>query len=101
MELKEAYDQKYKGLKVEITDKRLKTISEVCRKVCGKNFAEACVEYIKENGYINPAQRYFGLHYRADLMRQGNNKFLKIMEDFSLKLYLLMKIDSTFELIYS
>jgi len=69
-------------LKVEITKERLKTISEVCQKVHGKEFAKKCAEKIKKNGYINPVQRYFGLHYRADIMPKDNDTYLKTMEKF-------------------
>ncbi len=80
--LKRAFDEKYPNVKIEITEKRLKEISEVCRIVHGEEFAEQCVERIKKNGYINPAQRYFGLHYRADLMPEENDELLDIMEEF-------------------
>lgn len=78
----DAFKEKYPDLKVEITKERLKTISEACQKVHGKKFAKRCVEKIKKNGYINPVQRYFGLHYRADLMPKDNDTYLKTMEKF-------------------
>jgi nitroreductase len=79
--LKQAFDKKYPDLKVEITEERLEKISEVCRRVHGEAFAQKCTERIKENGYINPVQRYFGLHYQADMMPKDNDEFLKIMEE--------------------
>lgn len=81
-ELIDAFNEKYPGLKVEITEERLQTISEVCREVHGEEFAKRCVDRIKENGYINPVQRYFGLHYRADLMPRDNDTYLELMEEF-------------------
>lgn len=78
----DSFNEKYPDLKVEITEERLKTISEVCRKIHGEKFAKRCVEKIKKNGYINPVQRYFGLHYRADLMPKDNDTYLKLMEEF-------------------
>jgi nitroreductase len=80
-----AFHDKYPHVKIEATDKRVREISEVCEKVHGKKFARQCVERIKENGYINMAQRYFGLHYRADWMTAGNEEFLKIMEEFGFR----------------
>lgn len=56
--------------------------SQVCRTVHGEEFAEKCISKIKENGYINPVQRYFGLHYCADETAPRNDEFLKIMEEF-------------------
>jgi FMN reductase [NAD(P)H] len=78
----EAFNEKYPDLKVEITEERLETISEVCKKVHGEEFAKNCVEKIRKNGYINPIQRYFGLHYRADIMSKDNDAYLKIMKEF-------------------
>ncbi len=77
-----AFNEKYQGLKVEITEERLETISEVCREVHGKEFARECIARIEENGYINPVQRYFGLHYRANLMPKNNDTYLELMEEF-------------------
>jgi FMN reductase [NAD(P)H] len=78
----EAFNEKYPDLKVEITEERLETIAEVCKKIHGKEFAKKCVEKIKKNGYINPIQRYFGLHYRADIMSKDNDMYLEIMKRF-------------------
>jgi nitroreductase len=81
-ELLEAFDRKYEGQRVGITEERLETIEKVCREVHGEEFAQECLERIHENGYIRPVQRYFGLHYRANEMPEGNLQFLKTMEDF-------------------
>lgn len=92
-ELIDAFNEKYHeefeiskgysiGTKFEITKKLLEKISEVCREVHGEEFAKKCVDQIKENGYINTAQYYFGLHYRANAMPIGNKNFLKLMEEF-------------------
>jgi nitroreductase len=77
-----AYDEKYDGGKLEITEERLETILKVCRTVHGKEFATKCADRIKANGYINRAQYYFGLHYRSDIMPDGNDDYLKVMEEF-------------------
>jgi len=81
-ELLEAFNQKYERIKVKVNDERLKTLKKACEKVHGKGFAKECYERIKKQGYINAAQYYFGLHYNADLMSQGNDKFVKLMEQF-------------------
>ncbi len=80
-ELIDAFNDKYEGMRVEITDERLEKISEVCEQVHGPEFAKRCIESIKERGYIKPVQRYFGLHYRADVMPDGNDTFLELMEE--------------------
>lgn len=81
-DLRAAFNEKYSHLKMEINEERLRGISEVCRKVHGEEFAKECVDRIEENGYIHPVQGYFGLHYCADLMPEGNDNYLKVMEEF-------------------
>jgi len=81
-ELLDAFNEKYPGQKVQITEERLETISEVCREVHGEEFARRCVERVKETGYITPVQRYFSLHYRADAMPKGNDTYLGLVEEF-------------------
>lgn len=79
--LKDAFDEKYHHAKIEVTEDRMKRIAEACTKVHGSDFAEKCITHIKEMGYINVAQRYFGLHYEADLMPEGNEEFLVITKE--------------------
>lgn len=79
--LLDAFTAKYPELKVSINEERLERMSEVCRRVHGKEFAEKCLIKIKEQRYINWAQRYFGLHYPADVMPDGNENFMKAFED--------------------
>ena len=79
-----AFNEKYTGRdsrRVEITEERLETIRKVCEEVHGEAFATKCVERIRENGFISPVQRYFGLHYRADRMPRGNAEYLRLMEE--------------------
>jgi FMN reductase [NAD(P)H] len=81
-ELLDAFGRKYEGQKVKINDERLEAIEQVCREVHGEEFAQKCLERIKQTGYINPIQRYFGLHYVANEMPGRNQEYLQIMEDF-------------------
>jgi len=80
--LRDAYAEKYHSAKIEKTKDRLQRINEVCQKVHGKAFAKKCVTDIENKGYISVAQRYFGLHYAADIMPDGNEDFLSIMKEF-------------------
>jgi nitroreductase len=80
--LKNVFDEKYHHAKIEMTDERLERIREVCEKVHGKAFAQRCIDEIEKRGYINVAQRYFGLHYSADLMPDGNDGYLALMREF-------------------
>ena len=81
-ELAEAFKAKYPTVKIEITDERMRQIVKVCRRVHGDEFAQRCFDRITEAGYINPVQRYFGLHYVADEMPEGNDEYLRLMEEF-------------------
>lgn len=80
-QLKDAFDEKYHHVKIEMTDERLQRMHEVCQKVHDKDFADKCIDHIKKKGYINAAQRYFGLHYEADLMPEGNEEFVAITKE--------------------
>jgi nitroreductase len=77
-----AYNKKYDEVQLPVTQKRLETILQVCRRVHGKKFAEKCARKIDKDGFVNRAQHYFGLHYKADTMVEGNEKYVKLMEQF-------------------
>jgi len=81
-ELRQAFEDKYPGLKIEITEERLHRIHECCVATMGEEFADQCQEAIDRQGYINAIQRYFGLHYCADIMPEGNDEYLRIMKEF-------------------
>jgi nitroreductase len=81
-EIIDAFDGKYSGQETEITTERLGTISEVCQEAHGEEFARRCIARIHEHGYINQAQRDFGLECPANVMPEGNDTFLELMEEF-------------------
>ena len=67
--------------RVELTERRLKTLYETCLKAHGEEFAERSVANARELGYINPVQRHYGLHYRADsVLILRNTDFMKLVE---------------------
>ncbi len=78
--LQKVFQEKYPNVRLEVTKDRLKRMRNVCRKVHGSSFAEKCIQTIKRNGYINMVQRYFGLHYVADLMPTGNEAFIRTIK---------------------
>ena len=80
--LVDAFNEKYYGLKMKITEERLNAIASVAREVHGEGFAKKCVEKIKKNRYINWAQQYFGIHYPANYMPKDNDTYMKLMEEF-------------------
>jgi nitroreductase len=79
-ELLRAYDEKYKGENLAVTEQRIAAVVDVCRKVHGKKFAKICEERMRKDGFVNRAQNYFGLHYKADTMPDGNVEFWGLME---------------------
>ncbi len=84
-ELLTAFDEKYHDRDRQITDERIEKISEVCRETHGEEFARRCLERIQQNGHIGPVQTYFGLHYCANTVPQGNEDYLKFMEEFGFR----------------
>jgi len=82
-----AFEEKYSGWKLEPTEERLATIEQVCRTVGGETMAKQCLARIAEKGFIGAVQNYFGLHYRADLMPEGNEQFVALMKEFGLNCF--------------
>ncbi|MBN1232154.1 MAG: nitroreductase family protein [Candidatus Coatesbacteria bacterium] len=79
-DLLKAFNEKYEEQKIPINDDNMETMYEVCKAIHGEAFADNCIKSIKQRGYINPVQRYFGLHYRADMIIGENDYFLDGMK---------------------
>lgn len=77
-----AFGRKYEGQKISASEENIKKFYETCKNVEGEKFADECLKNVKDKGYISPVQRYFGLHYRADEMSRGNEKFMKVIKKF-------------------
>lgn len=86
-ELEEAFENKYPGQRVDISEERLETIAQVCRKVHSEEYAERCLETIKKYGYIRPVHRYFGLHYRADEMSAYNSQYVRALKELGFNIF--------------
>ena len=80
-ELLEAFKEKYPWPR-QATGEALEKLAAVCRAVHGPRFADECIEQVRRDGFINPAQWYFGLWYRADVLAKGNEAFVNIMKEF-------------------
>ncbi len=78
-ELLAAFEEKYGNSRTGLTAGALKTMEKVCKTVHGARFARRCLAEIKARKYINRAQFYFGLHYRADVMLGSNAKMIKML----------------------
>lgn len=83
--LLELFEEKYPGVKYSASPENMEKIRKVCTYAGGEELAEKCLKKIKEQGYINQVQRYFGLHYAASEMPLQNEEFLRIMEEFGFK----------------
>lgn len=81
-ELLDAFGEKYEGQKIPAGEENLEKMRAVSEAVGGRKLADRVLERIGENGCITPAQRYFGLHYQADLMASGNRGFIETMRKF-------------------
>lgn len=80
--IKEFHDEKYNHRKIPITESNLSQISEVATDVGGKEYAEDMLRKIQEEGHINMAQRYFGLHYKANWSAIGNKEFIEALKAY-------------------
>ncbi len=79
-ELLKAFSEKYERIEVKVSDERLKLAEEVYKNLFGEDKAKFLIEKIRSAGNFNPAQYYFLLHYRADIMCRGNSIFVKMLE---------------------
>lgn len=81
-ELLLVHDKKYNSTKYPITPSKLQQIREVAQDVGGEQYANDMVDKINAAGSINMAQRYFGLHYQANLTCLGNEKFIDTLKAY-------------------
>jgi hypothetical protein len=64
--LMDEYKCKYSNWKLKPKDKFINLIYETSKKFENKEFAEKCIEYIKEKNIISPYQYWFGCYYLDD-----------------------------------
>jgi nitroreductase len=76
-----AFEDKYPDMRIPLSEERLDTFRQVCEKVTDPTTAAVMMASVLDQGYFNPVQRYFGLHYSADFMPDGNDGFLKRIRD--------------------
>lgn len=81
-ELNKLQDIKYDNRRFPISDTNISGIHKVAYDIGGKEYADEMIRKIKEAGYINMAQRYFGLHYTANDMCTGNKEFLETLRNY-------------------
>jgi nitroreductase len=81
-DIRDGFEKKYPAWKKELTPERLQMYEEVCRSAHGEEFAKKAMTRIEKQGYFNAIQNYFGLHYVAHFMPEGNDEYLKTMKEF-------------------
>jgi nitroreductase len=84
-ELLAAFNEKYTApgsRRVEFSEERLKVLYKTSERVHGREFAERSVARARGQGFISSVQRYFGTHYKADLIldQRTNSGFMSIIE---------------------
>jgi len=64
--LNEAYEDKYSSWKMKPKDKFLKLIYKTSKDYKNENFAQTCIDFIKDKQLISPYQYWFGCYYLDD-----------------------------------
>lgn len=77
--LNQLQDEKYNYKRFQFSESNLSEIREVASDIGGKEYGDEMISKIEEQGYINMAQRYFGLHYTANTMCTGSREFLETL----------------------
>lgn len=77
--LLEVHNTKYGNRTFPTSPGNVEQIFEVARDVGGETYANQMIDQIKEAGHINMAQRYFGLHYKANWSCKGNKDFINTL----------------------
>lgn len=83
-ELLAALEAKYPGVRIEPAPERLERLAAACRAAGGDELAAACLDLVRARGHIDAIQRLFGLHYAADGMASGNERFVALLGEFGL-----------------
>lgn len=77
--LLKAHDEKYDHKKLSLSEDKLSQIYEVAYDVGGEEYAKEMIDKIEKAGYINMAQIYFGLQYKANWSCIGNKDFIQTL----------------------
>lgn len=86
-QLLEAIDAKYQGKTFTPNEERISGLAEVCKSVGGNELAQKCVDRVRADGAINMAQYYFGAHYPANEMPDGNAAFVELLRAAGLDVF--------------
>lgn len=76
-----AFHEKNENWQMKIQDKWLNVIWRTAREFHGEEFANSCIKDIKNKGYINIYQYYFGAFYLDEEGFMDNAQYFKFMKD--------------------
>jgi len=77
--IQQEYYRKYGDPKLTINEERLEQILQVVKEVDGDEAVNEVRKHFENETKVNPAMRYFGLHYVANQMARYNKEVLDIL----------------------
>ncbi|BES63714.1 hypothetical protein SANA_01530 [Gottschalkiaceae bacterium SANA] len=80
--LVQAQEEKYDHKTFPVSIQNLSSIKEVAFDLGGKEYEEKLEKSIMDAGSINMAQRYFGLHYKANWSANGNMDLIHALKAY-------------------
>ena len=80
-QLTDMQEAKYDYHKTPLSAKNIDTLYQVAKDMGGEAYAKDMIAYAKDQGYINMAQRYFGLIYPANMLAMGNATLVRELRD--------------------
>ena len=80
--LVELQDEKYNHKTFPASKNNLEEIFKVNSDISGEEYAIEMQKNIEEKGFVNMAQRYFGLHYQANWSCIGNEAFKNVLLEY-------------------
>jgi len=73
-------NEKYNSKKFPLSPTNMASMKEVTLDIGGEDYSNKIITSIEQQGYINMAQRYFGLHYKANWSCIGNKNFIEALK---------------------
>jgi len=75
-------NEKYNSKKFPLSPTNMASMKEVTLDIGGEDYSNKIITSIEQQGYINMAQRYFGLHYKANWSCIGNKNFIEALKAY-------------------
>ncbi|MEG0307945.1 MAG: nitroreductase family protein [Clostridium sp.] len=75
-------DEKYDYRQFPLSTSNMESMKQVTLAVGGEEYSNNIMQSIVDQGYINRAQHYFGLHYKANWSCIGNMDFINALKSY-------------------